>query len=229
MKLLVEHVFKILGAQVRRVRVEGPGQAGEVNFEELVGIELVEHPVAIPIAHRDLTKRLGLVGLVGPKLKQVKLDALPPPLVGFLLINRVIDLLRVIRQIFINVEIELLLEQLLNGLVPLIVAHEKPLEDPAGEVDVALADLVVKVRGFLLELLDVGFQEIVLLGVEILEEVVAPLDGDLVVDHGPSHVPPFDEIDHGLGRFLVLIGRNRCLSSHNHRHEGQDGDQRQGS
>ena len=115
----------------------------------------------------------------------------------------------------------------MHGLVPLVVPLEEPLEDAAGEVDVPFADLVVEVLGFLLELLDVGLQEVELLGVEVLEEVVAPLDGDLVVDHRPSHVPPLEQIDHGLRGFLVLGGGNGRLGSHDHRHEGQDGDQGQ--
>ena len=228
-KLLVEHVFQVLGAQVRRMRVEGPGQAGQINFQELAGIELVEHPVAILVPHRELADRLGLFGLVGPELKQVELDLLPPPLVGFLLVDRVIDLVRVVVEVFIDREIELLLEQLLHGLVPLVVPLQKPLEDPTGEVDVPFADLVVEVLGFLLELLDVGLEEIELLGVEILEEIVAPLHRDLVVDHRSSHVPPLEQINHGLRRLLVFVGRDRRLGTHNDRHEGQDGDQGQGT
>ena len=52
------------------------------------------------------------------------------------------------------------------------------------------------------------FQKVELLGVEVLEKIVAPFHGDLVVDHRPRHVPLLEQINHGLGRFLVLIGRD---------------------
>ena len=90
-------------------------------------------------------------------------------------------------------------------------------------------DLVVEVLGLLHELLDVGLQEVVLLGVEVLEEVLAPLDGDLVVDHGAGHVTPFQQVDHGPSGLLILSWSGRAPSSHNHGHEGQDRDQRQGT
>ena len=65
---------------------------------------------------------------------------------------------------------------------------QESIEDLLGEVDVALADLVVESLVFLLELVDVGFQEVIFGGVEIVNEVVAPLDGDRVIDLGVSHV-----------------------------------------
>ena len=226
-ELLVEHVLQVLGAHVRRVGVERPGQAREVDLQELAGVELVEHPVAVAIADRQLAGRFGLFGLVGPELEQVELDPLPPSLVGFLLVSRIVDLVRVVGDELIGREVELLLEQLEHGLVPFVVPLQEPLEDPAGEVDVPFADLVVEVLGFLHELLDVGLQEVVLLGVEILEEILAPLVGDLVVDHRAGHVTAFQQVDHGPRGLLVLVGGDGCLGSHYHRHEGQDRDQRQ--
>ncbi len=133
----------------------------------------------------------------------------------------------IVVQVFVGREVELLLEQLLDRLVPLVVPLQEPLENPPREVDVALADLVVEVLGFFLELLDVRLQKVKLLGVKVLEEIVAPFDGDLVVDHRPRHVPLLEQINHGLGGFLVLVGRDRRLGAHNDRHEGQDGNQRQ--
>ena len=91
------------------------------------------------------------------------------------------------------------------------------------------ADLVVEVLGFLHELLDVGPQEVVLLGVEILQEILAPLIGDLVVDDRAGHVTAFQQVDHGARGLLVLVGGDGCLGSHYHCHEGQDRDQRQGT
>ena len=227
MKLLVEHILQILGAQVRRMRVEGPGQARQVNLQQFTRIKLVEHPVAVFVPDRELANRFALLGLVGPELQQVELDLLPPPLVGFFLVDRVVDLVRVVGQVLIGREVELLLEQFLHRLVPLVAPLKEPLENPPREVDVAFADLVVELRGFLLELRDVRLEEVELLGVEVLEEIVAPFHGDLVVDHRSRHVLPLEQINHGLGRFLILVGRGRRLGAHNDRHEGQDGNQRQ--
>ena len=53
-ELLADHVFEVLGAHVARVRVEGPGQAAEVDFEQVAHVELVEHPVPVSIADREL-------------------------------------------------------------------------------------------------------------------------------------------------------------------------------
>jgi len=120
----------------------------------------VEHPVAVFVPDRELANRFALFGLVGPELQQVELDLLPPPLVGFFLVNRVVDLVRVVGQVLIGREVELLLEQFLRRLVPLVVPLKEPLENPPREVDVAFADLVVEVLGFLREFRDVRLEEV---------------------------------------------------------------------
>ena len=104
---------------------------------------------------------------------------------------------------------------------------QEPVENLLGEVDVSLANLVVEGRSFFLELLDVGLQEIVLARVEVLDEIVAPFDGDLIIDGGTSHMPTLEQIDDDLGGLLILGLGNRSLSPDDHRHQGQDRDQHQ--
>ena len=82
-KLLVEHVLEILGAQVRRMRVEGLRQARQVDLQELAGVDLVGLAVAIAIADRPLAHRFGVVDVVDHlQGEQVELDLLAQPLVG---------------------------------------------------------------------------------------------------------------------------------------------------
>ena len=53
--------------------------------------------------------------------------------------------------------------------------------------------------------------------------------GDLVVDHRLGHVAALQQVDDGPRGLLVLVGRDGRLGPDNHRHEGQDRDQRQGT
>ena len=63
-KLLIEHVLEVLGAQVRRMRVEGLGQARQIDLHQLAGVDLVGLAVAVAIADRPLAHRFGFVDVV---------------------------------------------------------------------------------------------------------------------------------------------------------------------
>ena len=83
MELLVEHVLPILGPHVRGVGVEGLGQAGEIDFEQFAGVELMGLPVAVAIADRPFLDRFGIVEVfdhLGEE--QIELDLFPQTLVG---------------------------------------------------------------------------------------------------------------------------------------------------
>ena len=63
------------------MRVEGPGQAAEIDLEEVGHVELVDQPVPVAVADRQPLDRLVfLLGLVELELEHVELDPLPPPL-----------------------------------------------------------------------------------------------------------------------------------------------------
>lgn len=185
-------------------------------------IELVEDPVAIAITDRQLLDRLLLGRVVEPELEHLVFELLPPPLVGLGLVAGVVDLVGIVGQVLNGREVELLAQQAHDGLVPLVMALEEPIEDDPGEVDVPLVDLVVKGFRLLPELFDVGLQEVVFLGVQVFDEVVAPLDRDLVVNDGPSHVPSLKEVDDRTRGLLIVIGRDRGLSAYDRRHEEQN-------
>ena len=63
-ELLIEHVLEVLGAQVRRVRVERLGQARQIDFHQLAGVDLVGLAVAVAIADRPLAHRFGFIDVV---------------------------------------------------------------------------------------------------------------------------------------------------------------------
>ena len=88
---LADHVLERLGAHVARVRVERPGQAAQVDLEQVAHVELVDDAVAVPVADRELLDRLLALDLVDDlELEQVELDLLPPALVGLLGVGRVV-------------------------------------------------------------------------------------------------------------------------------------------
>ncbi len=94
MKLLIEHVLEVLGAEVRGVRVEGLGQARQIDFHQLAGVDLVGLAVAVAIADRPLSNRFGVIDVVDDLgEEQVELDLLAEPLVGLGLIDGIVDLL----------------------------------------------------------------------------------------------------------------------------------------
>ncbi len=114
--------------------------------------------------------------------------------------------------VLVDREVGLLLEQLQDGLVPLVGPLQEPLEDLRAKSMLPSWIWSSRFVASFLNSSTSAFQEVELLRVEILEEIVAPLDGDLVVDHRPSHVPPLEQIDHGLGRLLVLVGGDGRLA-----------------
>ena len=146
-ELLVEHVLQVLGAQVRGVGVEGLGQARQIDFQQLAGIDLVGLAVAVAIADRPLAHRFGFVDVVDHfGEEQVELDLLAQPLVGFGLVDGEVELFGVVGQVLVDREVALLLEQLHRGLVPLVLALQESLENLLGEVDISIANLVVEGR-----------------------------------------------------------------------------------
>ncbi len=92
-------------------------------------------------------------------------------------------------------------------------------------------DLVVEGGGLGEELVDVGLEEVVLLGVEVLQEGLAPLLGRLIVDGRLGHVAALEERDHPLGRLLVLERRRRGgrLGAHDQGHDSEEPERREGT
>ena len=155
-KRLVVHVLPILGPQIGGVGIEGLGEVGQIGLEQLAGIDLVDLPVAVAIANRPLLDRLVVADVFDDfRVEQVEFHFLPQPGVGFGFVGREIDLVGIVRQVFVDGEVLFLLEQLHLGLEPLVVARHIPIEDLLGEIDVSFFDLVVEGVGFLLEFLDV--------------------------------------------------------------------------
>ena len=145
MKLLVEHVLQILGSQVGRVRIDSSRQAGEIDLKQVAGIDLVIHPIAVAIPDRTLANRFGFVELFDDLgNEQVELDLLAAPLVGFGLVDRVVELLGIVRERFIDGKVRFDLEQFHLGLESLILADQESIEDFVCEVDIPLTDLVVE-------------------------------------------------------------------------------------
>ena len=83
-KLLIEHVLEVFGAEIRGVRIEGLGQARQIDFHQLAGVDLVGLAIAVAVADRPLAHRFGVINVVNDLGKeQVELDLLAQPLVGF--------------------------------------------------------------------------------------------------------------------------------------------------
>ena len=113
--------------------------------------------VAVAIANRPLLDRLFIAHVFDDfRVEQVELDFLAQPRVGFGLVGGEIELIGVVRQVFVDGEVVFLLEQLHLGLEPLIVSRDVAIEDLLGELDVSFFDLVVEGRGFFLEFLNIG-------------------------------------------------------------------------
>ena len=110
----------------------------------------------------------------------------------------------IVAEILVDREVLLLLEQLHRGFVPFVLPLQEAIENLLGEIDISVANLVVESFALFLEFLDVRLQEVVFARVEILDEIVAPFDGDLIVDGGTSHMPTLEQIDNDLGGLLVL-------------------------
>ena len=208
--------------------IEGLGEIGQVELEQLAGIDLVNLSITILVANLPLAHGLFVTDILDDfRVEEVKFHLLPQPLVGFGLVDGVIDLVGVVRQILVEGEVWLLLEQLQLGVEPLVVPGDISSKNLFGELKVSLFDLVVKGSGFLLEFLNVGFQKVILGGIEVLDEVVAPLDRDCVVDLGTSHVKLLEQPDDNTGGFLILWLGARGLSPDHYRHQSQNRDQDQ--
>ena len=211
------------------MRVEGLGQARQIDLQQLAGVDLVGLPVAVAIADRPLAHRLGVVDIVDDlQGEQVELDLLAQPLVGLGLVGRIVDLVGIVADVFVDREVVLLLEQLHRGLESLILPHAGTGRKPSGRSRYCRRESGR--RGSWPSFLNSStsrLQEVVFARIEILDEIVAPLDGDLIVDGGTSHMPTLEQIDDDLGGLLILGLGNRSLSPDDHRHQGQDRDQHQ--
>jgi len=209
------------------VRVEGPRQAAEVDLQQLAHVELVDESVAVLVADQDLLDGLLALGLVDDlELEEVELDLLPPALLGLLGVGRVVVEVGVVEDRLVGGEVGFLLHELVDRGEALVGPLEEAVEDLAREVEVPLSDPVIERGGLGGELRDVPLLEVVLLGVEILQEGLAPLLGDLVVDLGLGHVSTLQELDHHPRRELIDGGRVWSLRP-DHRRQRRAQDRRQ--
>ena len=102
-------------------------------------------PVTVFIANLPLLDRLVVADVFNDfRVEQVELHFFPQPGVRFGFVGGEIDLIGIIRQVFVDGEVLFLLEQLHLGLEPLVVASHIPIENLLGEVDVSFLDPVVE-------------------------------------------------------------------------------------
>ena len=131
-KLLIEHVLQILGTEIRRVRIECLGQAGQIDLQQFAGIDLVHLPVTVLVANLPLADSLGFVELLDDlRVEQIELDLFAQSLVRFGLVDGKLDLVGVIGQILVDGEIVLLLEQLQLDLEPLVLPRSGTARTPS--------------------------------------------------------------------------------------------------
>ena len=205
--------------------------AAEVKLKQVGGVELVDHPVPVAIAHLQLGDGLGVGLVVDLGLQEFELDPLANSLARLGGVGGIFQLVGVVAHRLIEGEVGLLLDDVLNHLEPLIGAGQEALEDLLGEVEVAFVNLFIQCGGLRHELVDVGLQEVILLGVEVLEEHLDPLLGGLVVDDRLGHMLAFERGNHQLGGALVDgrhgdVGR---LRAHDQSHQTDKSERRQGT
>ncbi len=201
----------------------------EIDLQQFAGIDLVNLAIAVLITNRQLANSFGFVELLDDLgNEQVELDLLAHIARSLRPCRRDNRACRLIGQILIDGEVVFLLEQLHLGLESLILADQESLEHLLRRSRYSPRESGRRGSWLLfLEFLDIRLQKVVLARVEILEEIVAPLDGDFIVDHRTSHMTALEQIDHDPRGLLILGLRRGSLSPDDHRHQGQDRNQHQ--
>ena len=225
---LLHHVLEGLRVHVVGMRVEGFGEGGQVELQEVAHVELADGAAAIAIADLQLLDGLSAFELIDHlELEQVELDPLPPTVLGLGVVGGIVVEVGVVENRVVVGEVGLLVEffhhKRLPGVVPLQIAFE----DQPGEVEVPLANLVVQGRGLGGELRDVVLLEVILLRVQVFQKILTPLLARLVVDPGLRHVDALKDLHDGTGRLLVGGFRDGSLRPDHDGRQAEEPNQRQ--
>ena len=222
-------VFDRRGRHVGGVRIEGRGEAGEVHLQQLLGVGL-PHALgkAVIALLQSLLGRLAFalvglaVGLLRRQQQQIVLDPSPPAIV------RLLRGLGVGHRVLVGHEILILGEILRSGQDP--VDHLHPFVDPiqervvnqVGEVDVALLRQIGKTVLVLGEVIIVALVEIHLHGIELLQEGLHAVLGDLGIQGMPEKMLVLEQRGDGQGNMAVIgawLGKLRSLQRRTSRDE----------